>query len=88
MGVYTKFSAKVSPISRVGFHRLVLTVSLQSPWLTAPASRLVNGLDNKDILGATLQTVHRVVVLLDVGNNHPALQRVTQTCEETERRAR
>lgn len=55
------------------FSRLVLTVGLQSPRLTASASCLVNGLDNKDILSAALQTVHRVVVLLDVGNNHPAL---------------
>lgn len=56
------------------FSPLVLTVGLQSPRLTASASCLVNGLDNKDILGAALQAVHRVVVLLDVGNNHPALQ--------------
>lgn len=70
------------------FSRVVLTVGLQCPRFTAPASRLVNGLDNKDILGAALQTVHCVVVLLDVGNNHPALQRVTQTWEEKERRAR
>lgn len=53
---------------------LVLTVGLQSSWFTAPASRLVNGLDNEDIFGTALQTVHRVVVLLDVGNNHPAVQ--------------
>lgn len=56
------------------FSRLALTVGLQSPRVTAPAARLVDGLDNKDVLGAALQTVHRVVVLLDVGNNHPALQ--------------
>ena len=54
--------------------RWSLTVGFQSPRFTAPAPRLVNGLDNKNILGAALQTVHGVVVLLDVWNNHPALQ--------------
>ena len=62
-------------------HHQPLTVGLQSPWFTASASRLVNGLDNKDVLGAALQAVHRVVVLLDVGNNHPALQGVAETWE-------
>lgn len=51
-----------------------LTVGLQSPRLAAPAPRLVDGLDDKDVLGAALQAVHCVVVLLDVGNDHPALQ--------------
>lgn len=70
MWVFThEFSAKVFV-----FSCRVLTVGLESPRFAAPASRLVNGLDNKDILGATLQTMHCVVVLLDVGNNHPALQ--------------
>ncbi len=69
------FSVKVAPVQYGLFaSSLVLTVGLQGPRFTTPASRLVNGLDNKDILGATLQTMHRVVVLLDVGNNHPALQ--------------
>lgn len=62
--------------------KFVPTVGLQCPWLTASASCLVNSLDNKNILGATLQAVHCVVVLLDVGNNHPALQRVAQAWEE------
>lgn len=62
-----------------------LTVGLQSPWFTAPASRLINGLDNEDIFGAALEAVHGVVVLLDVRNNHPAIQRITQTWEEGER---
>ena len=53
---------------------MLLTVGLQSSRFTAPASRLVNGLDNEDVFGTTLQAVHRVVVLLDVGNNHPAVQ--------------
>lgn len=61
------------------FGRSVLTVGLQSCRFTASASCLVNGLDNKDVLGAALQAVHSVMVLLDVGNNHPAVQRVTQT---------
>lgn len=64
---------------RLVFGCSVLTVGLQSCRFTASASRLVNGLDNKDVLGAALQAVHGVMVLLDVGNNHPAVQRVTQT---------
>lgn len=67
-------SVKVESVST--FHSLSyksLTVGLQSPWFTAPAPCLVNGLDNKDILGAALQAVYCVVVLLDVGDNHPAL---------------
>lgn len=65
---------------------LSLTVGFEAGRLAVAASCLVDSLDKEDITGATLQAVHRVVVLLDVGNNHPALQRVTQTCEERERR--
>lgn len=67
------FSTKVN-VYRVRVSHQLLTVGFQRPWFTAPASCLVNGLDNKDIFGAALQTVHRVVVLLDVRNNHPAVQ--------------
>ena len=58
-----------------------LTVCLQLPRLTAAAACLVDGLDDEDVLGATLQTVYSVVVLLDVGHNHPAIRRVTETCK-------
>lgn len=61
-------------VGRFGIQLERLAVGLESPRFTAPASRLVDGLDNKDILGAALQSVHCVVVLLDVGNNHPTLQ--------------
>ena len=71
------FPIKIEPVWSVRFQSL--TVCLQSPWFTAPASCLVDGLDDKDILGAALQAVYRVVVLLDVGHNHPAVQRVTET---------
>lgn len=57
-----------------------LTVRLQLAGLAAAAARLVDGLDDEDVLGATLQPVHSVVVLLDVGHDHPAVRRVTQTC--------
>lgn len=63
---------------------LALTVCLQLPRFTAAAARLVDGLDDEDVLGAALQTVHRVVVLLDIGHNHPAIGRVTQTCKAKE----
>lgn len=72
---------------RLVFCHSVLTVGLQSCRFTASASRLVNGLDNKDVLGAALQAVHGVVVLLDVGNNHPAVQRVTQTWQVNKKQA-
>lgn len=60
--------------------RRALTVGFEGPGLAAPAPGLVDGLDHEDVLGAALQAVYRVVVLLDVGDNHPALQRVTQAC--------
>lgn len=56
-----------------------LTVGFEACRLTVTASRLVDGLDEKDIASATLQAVHRVVVLLDVWYNHPAVCRVVQT---------
>lgn len=58
----------------------MLTVGLEGSRLAAPAPCLVDCLDDKDVLGAALQAMHCVVVLLDVGDNHPALQRVTQAC--------
>lgn len=70
------------------FGRSVLTVGLQSCRFAASASCLVNGLDNKDVLGAALQAMHGVMVLLDVGNNHPAVQRVTQTWQVNLKKSR
>ena len=49
------------------------TVRLQLPRLTAAAACLVDGLDNENVLGPTLQPMDRVVVLLDVGHDHPAI---------------
>lgn len=53
-----------------------LTVGLEARWLTVAAPCLVDGLDKEDVARAALQTVHRVVVLLDVGDDHPAVCRV------------
>lgn len=50
-----------------------LTVGLQLPRLTAAAACLVDGLDHKDVLCATLEPMHSVVVLFNVGHNHPAI---------------
>lgn len=47
--------------------------------MAAAVSRLVYGLNNEDVLGSALQTVHSVVILLDVWYNHPAVGRVAQT---------
>lgn len=55
------------------------TVGLEFPRLTAATPCLIDGLDDEHVLGATLESMHRVVVLLDVGHNHPAISRVTQT---------
>lgn len=52
---------------------MALTICLQLPRLTAAAARLVDGLDNEDVFGAALQTMDCVVVLLDVGHDHPAI---------------
>lgn len=54
-------------------HVLRLTVGFEAGWLTVAASRLVDSLDEEDITSATLQAMHRVVVLLDVRYNHPAV---------------
>lgn len=66
------------------------TVGLEFPRLAAAVPRLVDGLDNEDVLGAALEPVHGVVVLLDVGHNHPAVGRVAQAWrprrEETEKK--
>lgn len=64
---------------RFGVQFKWLAVCLQLPGLAAAAARLVDGLDDEDVLGAALQTVHGVVVLFDVGHDHPAIGRVTQT---------
>ena len=56
----------------------LLTVGLERPRLTAAAARLVDGPHHEHVLGAALQAVHRVVVLLDVGHDHPAVQGVAQ----------
>lgn len=60
---------------------MALTVCLQLPRLTAAVACLVDGLDHEDVLGATLQAMHCVVVLLNIGHNHPTVSRVTQTCK-------
>lgn len=51
----------------------LLTVCLELAGLAASAAGLINGLNNEDVLSATLQPVHCVVVLFDIGNNHPAV---------------
>ena len=58
---------------------LSLTVGFEAGRLAVAASCLVDSLDKEDITGATLQAVHRVVVLLDVRYDHPAVCRVVQT---------
>ena len=52
---------------------LSLTVGFEAGRLAVAASCLVDSLDKEDITGATLQAVHRVVVLLDVRYDHPAV---------------
>lgn len=56
-----------------------LTVGFECSRLTAATSCLINCFDNEDVLGAALQAVNSVVVLLDIGHDHPAVSRVTET---------
>lgn len=56
------------------------TVCLEPGGFTVPAASLVYGLDKEDVSGATLKPVHCVVVLFDVGDNHPAIHGVVQAC--------
>lgn len=65
--------------SRHERHTASLTVGFEAGWLTVAASCLVDSLDKEDITGATLQAVHRVVVLLDVWHDHPTVCGVVQT---------
>lgn len=60
------------------------TVGLEAGRLTVPAACLVDGLHQEDVASATLQPVHRVVVLLDVGDDHPAVHGVVETCSAGE----
>lgn len=55
------------------------TVCFEFCWFTAAVSCLVYGLYYENVFGSALETVHSVVILLDVWYNHPAVSRVTQT---------
>lgn len=59
-----------------------LTVGLQRSRLAAATSCLVDGFDDEDVLGTALQAMNRVVVLLDVGDDHPAIRRITETWKD------
>lgn len=60
------------------------TVCLQPGRFAVPAARLVYGLDQEDVAGAALEPVDSVVVLLDVGDDHPAVHGVVETCSTGE----
>jgi len=61
------------------------TVRLEPGRFAVSAARLVYGLDEEDVAGATLEPVDGVVVLLDVGDDHPAVHGVVETCSTGER---
>lgn len=63
-----------------------LTVGFEAGRLTVAAPCLVDSFDKEDVTGAALQAVNRVVVLLDVWDDHPAVRRVVQTWQKTHRR--
>lgn len=63
-----------------------LTVGFEAGRLTVAAPCLVNRLDKEDVTGAALQAVNRVVVLLNVWDDHPAVRRVIQTWQNTHRK--
>lgn len=60
-----------------------LTVGFEAGRLTVAAPCLVDRLDKEDVTGAALQAVNRVVVLLNVRDDHPAVRRVVQTWQDT-----
>lgn len=62
-----------------------LTVGFEAGRLTVAAPCLVDRLDEEDVTGAALQAVNRVVVLLNVWDDHPAVCRVVQTWRDTHR---
>lgn len=59
--------------------RCLHTVGLEFPWFAATVSSLVDSLYYENVPGATLESMHSVVVLFDVWYYHPAISRVTQT---------
>lgn len=61
-----------------------LTVGFESSRFAVSAACLVDSLDEKDVTSAALQAVDCVVILLDIGHNHPAIYRVIQTCKVRE----
>lgn len=60
-----------------------LTVCLEFAGRTAATAGLVHGLHDEDVFGSALQAVNGVMVLFDVGHDHPAVHRVTKTCSTT-----
>lgn len=60
------------------------TVCLEPGGFAVSAARLVYGLDEEDVAGAALEPVDGVVVLLDVGDDHPAVHGVVETCSTGE----
>lgn len=63
------------------FTRTGLTIGFESSRFAVSAACLVDSLDEKDVTGAALQAVDCVVILLDIGHDHPAIYRVIQTCK-------
>lgn len=49
------------------------TVCFQSGGFAVPAARLIYGFHNKDVACPTLEAMHGVMVLFNVGHNHPAI---------------
>ena len=56
------------------------TVCFESGRFTVPAACLVYGFNNEDVACSTLQSVDCVMVLFDVGHDHPAIHRIIQAC--------
>ena len=56
------------------------TVCFESGRLTVPAACLVYGFNNEDVACPTLKSMDCVMVLFDVGHNHPAIHGIIQAC--------
>lgn len=64
--------------------KIGLTIGFEASRFTVSAACLVDSLDEKNVTGAALQAVDCVVILLDIGHDHPAIYRVIQTCKVRE----
>lgn len=77
--MHFSLSPPISEAGRKSQAMEMLTVSLEPCRLTIAAASLIDCLDEEDISRAALQPMHCIMVLLDVGDDHPAVHRIVET---------